>query len=123
MVKIRKEHTYEIVPAVWFIEMLKELQRLCGTDFYEREYKDENYWLSGFETVNEKGLKYADVLQAIGYDPGSTKRVMECRWNTTTHYSYCLYSIYNMKDHTRTTVCEFDIVDDYIGIQARLCVS
>jgi hypothetical protein len=123
MVKIRKEHPVGKLMRDWFSEMLGELERLGGIGFQERYAWDENHWVSGFECINEKGLKYADVLTAIGYDPGCTKRVLECRWHTTDQFSYRLYSMYDFNLQSSTTICEFDILDDSIAIQVRLSVS
>jgi len=123
MVKIRKEHHVGKLMRAWLSEMLGELERLCGIGFQERYAWDENHWVSGFECINEKGLKYADVLTEIGYDPGETKRVLECRWHTTDQFSYRLYSIYDLELQCSNTICEFDIVDDCIAIQVKLCVS
>lgn len=123
MIFMRKELVDESHVAIWFLEMLRELERITDTDFYAEDYKSENYWASGFECMNEKGLVYADVLEAIGYDPGPSKRVLNCRWNSTEDFSYRLYTVYDLSRQCSITIAEFDIVDDHVAIQARLCVN
>jgi hypothetical protein len=134
MVRLRKTGDDRTI-MLWFIEMLSVLDSIYETNFsnryIDREHgndyigycADENRWLSGFECVNEKGLKYADVIAEIGYDPGDTKRVYECRWDKTPHFSYRVYDEYDFVNLEGVCICEFDIEDDTVAVQVILAVS
>jgi hypothetical protein len=134
MVRLRKTGDDRTI-MLWFIEMLNVLDSIYETNFSKRYIDpahgddyigycvDENRWLSGFECVNEKGLKYADVIAEIGYDPGATKRVYECRWDKTPHFSYRIYDEYDFVNMNGIRICEFDLEDDTVAVQLKLAVG
>jgi hypothetical protein len=134
MIRLRKTGDERTI-MLWFIEVLSVLDSIYETNFSNRysgrnpanHYigfcPDENNWISGFECTNETGLKYADVIAEIGYDPGEYKRVYTCRWDKTPHFSYRVYEEYNFANLNGMYICEFDLEDDTVAIQVRLAVG